>query len=177
MAFHGLRMLCLTALLGFALTTPALAQQAAGGGGGNNGGGGGRQFDPAQFRQRMIDNIKEKLGVTDEEIKALQPKIEKVMTAQRDARAGGGFGGGRNRGGNAPAADAAPLSPAAEAAKALQTVLDNKDAKPEEIKAKLTALRDARAKAAEDLKKARAELTELLTQRQEAVLVEMGILE
>jgi Spy/CpxP family protein refolding chaperone len=59
----------------------------------------------------------------------------------------------------------------------LQTTLDNKDAKPEEIKAKLTALRDARNKAKEDLTKAQADLKELLTQRQEAVLVNMGLLD
>jgi Spy/CpxP family protein refolding chaperone len=65
----------------------------------------------------------------------------------------------------------------AVASKALADTLDNKDAKPDEIKAKLTALRDARAKAREELTKARKDLTDLLTQRQEAVLVQFGILE
>src|SRR4051812_14728716 len=61
-------------------------------------------FDPEQFRQRMMDNYKEQLEVkSDDEWKIISTRIEKVMTAQRDARVGrGGFGGGgqrRNRGG------------------------------------------------------------------------------
>src|SRR5882724_3741987 len=66
-----------------------------GGGRGNRGGG---NFDPAAFQQRMLDGIKTSLGVNDDEWKALQPKIEAVTKAQRDARTGGGFGnfgGGR----------------------------------------------------------------------------------
>jgi len=167
---------------GAALTMPLLAQQPGGGAGGAGGAGGRGGFDPAAMRQRMMDRIKEQLGAKDDEWKLIQPKVEKVTTLQRDTRGGGGFGrpgrgGPPGGGGGAAPADAAPLSDVAQKAKDLQTVLDNKDAKPEEIKAKLTALREARTKAAEDLKKARAELTELLTQRQEAVLVEMGILE
>ena len=52
-----------------------------------------------------------------------------------------------------------------------------KDAKPEEIKAKLAALRDAREKAKKDMTQAQADLRELLTQRQEAVMVMMGFLD
>src|SRR5947199_5254232 len=59
-------------------------------------------FDPEQFRQRMMDNYKERLEVkSDDEWKIIQERIEKVTTAQRDARLGGGFGrfGGGRRGG------------------------------------------------------------------------------
>src|SRR5271170_5761883 len=78
-----------------ALAMPVLGQANGGGGGGNGGGGGGGgggfggggggggggrgNFDPAQFRQRRLDNIKTQLGSTDDEFAALQPKIEKVM--------------------------------------------------------------------------------------------------
>ncbi|MEP0841816.1 MAG: hypothetical protein HRF43_03795, partial [Phycisphaerae bacterium] len=67
------------------------------------GGRGGRgNFDPAQMRQRMMDNIKEELAASDDEWKVLQPKVEKVLDAQRETRGGGfgGFGGfgGRDRG-------------------------------------------------------------------------------
>jgi Spy/CpxP family protein refolding chaperone len=176
----------LVLVLAATLIMPALAQQPGGGGGGNgggNGGGRGGNFDPAQFRQRMLDSIKSDLAASDDDWKTLSPAIEKVMTLQRDSMRGMfGGRGGRNRGGdnapaNPPAADAQPASPVATASKALQDTLDNKDAKPEEIKAKLAALREARAKAREDLAKARKDLTELLTQRQEAVLVQRGILE
>jgi hypothetical protein len=60
---------------------------------------------------------------------------------------------------------------------ALQAVLDNKDSKPDEIKSKLDALRDARGKARDQLTKAQGDLKSLLTQRQEAVLVTRGMLE
>jgi len=60
---------------------------------------------------------------------------------------------------------------------ALQTVLENKDASPEEIKAKLNALRTTRAKREAELKTAREELRKVLTLRQEAQLVLMGMLD
>jgi Spy/CpxP family protein refolding chaperone len=60
---------------------------------------------------------------------------------------------------------------------ALQTLLDNKQAKPEAVAASLKAYRDARAKTRQDLAKAQQELRDLLTVRQEAQLVTMGILE
>jgi hypothetical protein len=47
-------------------------------------------FDPAQMRQRMMDNLKEQLEITDDaEWKVIQPLIQKVM----DARMAIGFGG------------------------------------------------------------------------------------
>src|SRR2546427_2216810 len=64
-------------------------------------------FDPAQFRQRMMDRYKERLEVTsDDEWKVIQDRIEKVTQLQRDLRIGGARGpGGRPRpppGGAAP---------------------------------------------------------------------------
>jgi hypothetical protein len=134
-------------------------------------------FDPQQARQRMEDRLKEQLGVSDDEWKALQPKVEKVMDAQRDAMGGRGMGRGGRRGGDPNASPTAPTTPVQEKARELQSVLDNKDAKPEEIKSALSAYRDARTKARADLSKAQDELRELLTNRQESVLVMMGMLE
>src|SRR5689334_15173086 len=62
-------------------------------------------FDPAQFRQRMLDDLKERLEVTnDSEWKLISERIEKVMDAQRETRMGGfggfGRGGGRRGGGD-----------------------------------------------------------------------------
>jgi hypothetical protein len=143
----------------------------------------------------MQDRLKEQLGASDEEFKALEPKIEKVQTLQRQNMAGrfGGMFGGRNRGGGpggnpqggpatnnpgAPGADPnAQTNPVADAANALRTALDNKDTSAADIKAKLEALRAAKAKNHEELVAAQKELKELLSQRQEAVLVQMGILE
>lgn len=181
----------------------ALAQQGGGpgggaGGGGIQGGGAGGRFDPAQMRQRYLERIKEQLQVTDEEWTVLEPRLEKVTTLSREA---GGLGGGRmfgRQGGRqggpgggptpagppppgAPVAGAAapaqPQSAVAKATEDLQTTLDNNEAKPEQIKAKLTALREAREKAKQELAKARESVRELVTQRQEAQLVLMGILD
>jgi ElaB/YqjD/DUF883 family membrane-anchored ribosome-binding protein len=141
-----------------------------------------------QFRQQMADRMKQALGATDEEWKVLQPRVEKVQTLSRQSRGGGpgfmssrgGPGGGpggsgsSNRGG--PPSDQ-PQSDVEKAAGALQKVLDNKDAGVEEIKAALAALRDARAKAKQELETARKELREVLTVRQEAQCVAMGLLE
>ena len=165
---------CATLVLGVVLAIPTSAQQAPTTGPAANGGRG-------DFRARMETFMKEQLGATDDEWKAIQPKLEKVLTAQRDMRGGMmGMMGRRNGGGRNNADAQAPQenpSPVATATKDLRDTLDNKDATPAEIKAKLTALRDARAKAADALKAAQKDLTEILTARQEAVLVGMSILE
>jgi hypothetical protein len=146
------------------------------------------------MRQRRLDNLKQQLGATDDEFAALQPKIEKVMDLQqqtmvnafggrgggrRGGGGGGGFGGGGGGGGNGGggggAANATP-NPVRDALTALNTTLQNKDATADEIKEKLTALRDAKAKANDDLTKAQADLQSVLTQRQEAILVTQGML-
>jgi hypothetical protein len=135
-------------------------------------------FDPAQFRERRLTQIKEQLGATDEEWKVLSPKIEKVMTAQFAGFGGRGGGrggpGGGNGGGNA---DNQPQTPVAKASADLRAALADKDATADDIKAKLAALRDAREKVKADLQASQKELKEILTQRQEAVLVTNGMLE
>jgi hypothetical protein len=152
-------------------------------GGNNNGGNRGRgNFDPAQFRAQMEARMKEQLGVNDDEWKVLQPKLEKVNTARNETR-GGGFGGfGRNRGGNNGGGNNGgtsdqPQSAVSKASSELRATLEKKDAPADEINAKLAALREARAKAKADLEAAQKELKEVLTARQEAVLVSMGTLE
>jgi hypothetical protein len=133
-------------------------------------------FDPAQMRERYMNSIKEQLKADDDEWKVLSPKIEKLMNAQRDSRAGGGgFRGGRPGGGTP--ADNQPTTPVAKASADLRTVLENKDTPAEDIAKKLAALREARDKARADLAAVQKELKDVLTQRQEAVLVTMGMLE
>jgi ElaB/YqjD/DUF883 family membrane-anchored ribosome-binding protein len=144
--------------------------------------GGGRQrgnFDPQQFRQRMEERLKEQLQVNDDEWKVLQPKIEKVMEAQRDANGGRGmfFRNGRRGGGPDQASNNGATSPVQDKARELQAVLEDKEAKPEKIKAALSAYREARAQAKANLTKAQDDLREVLTTRQESVLVMMGMLE
>lgn len=140
-------------------------------GGGNRG-----NFDPAAFAKRMEERMKTGLGVSDEEWKALQPKVDAVQKARRDSF-GGGFGG--RRGGQTGTADttAADKTEMQKKSDALRTLLDNKDADPKAIQDALKAYRDERDKAREALKKAQAELKELLTAKQEAFMVLNGGLE
>ena len=195
--FGSIRKTTLAALLctaAFAIPAGAQATPDQGGNPPANPGGQGGQGGPngrADFRQRMMDGIKTQLGVSDDEWKALEPRVQAVMDAQRATRGGGGrfFGGqgGRrgNRGGDqgggntatAPQPSDRPTSAVEAASTALRETLDNKSSSPEEIKAKLAALRDARTKAKADLTKSQDSLRELLTARQEAVMVQFGLLE
>jgi len=174
----------LTALL----AAPVLAQDQAGGGnrsdrqnrGNDQGAGQGRgNFDPAQFRQRFEDNVKEQLGASDDEWKVIQPKLTKVFDARRASMGGmrGMFGRNRDRGGDTSATDNTNRSPLEIAQRELQQVLDNKDATADQIAAKLKALREAREKAKQELASAQKDLKEILTPRQEAVLVNMSMLD
>jgi hypothetical protein len=170
-----LLMVGLAALL--AGTGNAIAQDD---GGGRRGGG---NFDPAQFQQQMMDRFKERLEMTnDDEWAAVQGLVQKVMDARRATFSGmGGFGGRRN--GGAGGGDNggrnggrggfnAPPSPEAED---LQKALDAK-ASPDELKAKLAKLRDARKTKEATLAKAQDDLRKVLTVRQEATAVSMGLL-
>jgi hypothetical protein len=142
-----------------------------------------RTFDPAQFQQRMMDRMKETLGASDEDWKALGPKVQKVMTLAQEARGGMGMammgrGGRGGRGGGDAAATPAP-EPTTETGKtsqALSKLLDNKDSKPEDIKTALQAFRDAKVKAEVALEAAQKDLKAVLTVRQEALLVLRGML-
>jgi len=152
------------AIFGCALMAPSWAQA--------------QNRDPAAFREQQMTRMKESMGATDDEWKVLQPKIEKVMTAQR-AMFAGRFGGGRGGRGGAGGGDAdnTPQTPIAKASSELRATVQNKDASADEIKAKLAAYREARDKARAELQAAQKELKEVLTQRQEAVLVNSNMLD
>jgi hypothetical protein len=145
-------------------------------------------FDPAQFKQRMMDRYKERLEVTsDAEWKIIEERIDKVMTAQREARIGGfgGFGGGGRRGGgNNGGTDAAaggggnrPNPFAADNANvdALQKAVDGK-ASSDELKGKMAKLRDSLKEKEATLSKAQDDLRKVLSVRQEAIAVLAGLL-
>jgi hypothetical protein len=95
---------------------------------------------------------------------------------------GGGDRGDRGQGGDR--GDRGPRggpfgeddSAVSQRSRELQQAVES-NASSDELKTKLAALREARAKAREDLTKAQAELRELLTMKQEAALVMMGMLE
>ena len=155
----------------------------------NRGGGG---FDPSQFKERRMNDLKDQLGATAEEWTVIQPKLDKVLTEQftqmasrfGGMRGGGGrTRGGDNNGGNNNAADRSSRprpgadTPIGKASAELRDAVDKKDTPQEEIATKLKALRDAKAKAKADLEAAQKDLQSVLTPRQEAVLVSNSVLE
>jgi len=144
--------------------------------------------DPAQMKQMRMDDLRGKMEIKDDaEWTAIEPKVSKVMDAQRDLlgmRMGGMFGGGRRRrsgqdtnGGDAQRQQRRSSffgdpSPAVEA---LQKALDDK-APTAEIKTKLAAVRaEAKEKEAK-LEQAEEDLRSVLSSRQEAVAVVNGLL-
>jgi hypothetical protein len=162
-------------------------------------------FNMDEFRQRMAERLKTSLKVTDDEWAVISPLIEKVQVKMRDSASSRGFGGGapggpggpgapggggdRRRGGGegggAPTAGTPggggdsqrPVRATSPERDALRTALESETSTPEEIQAKLTALREVRKKSEAELNAAREELRKVLSVRQEAALVGMGMLE
>ncbi len=84
--------------------------------------------------------------------------------------------GGGDRGGDRGRPEGGDRGGSPEA-QALRTALESDATSPDDIKAKLTALRESRKKATAELEAARADLQKVVTVRQEAVLVAMGVLD
>jgi Spy/CpxP family protein refolding chaperone len=160
----------------------ALAQNNGGNGGGRQRRGGGN-FDPAQFQQRMMDGIRDQMGVTnDDEWNVIQQRVQKVFDARRDVGFGGGmrmFRGRRgnnnddnNNGGQRRGRFGNP-SPEQEA---LQQAIDN-NAPSDQVKAALDKYRAAKKTKEAALQKAQSDLKAVLTPKQEAVAVLNGLLD
>jgi hypothetical protein len=171
----------------------SFAQAGAGGGGGRRGGGG--NFDPAQMRQRIADGLKQQLGADDQAWKVMEPRVMKVWDLSQQANAGGRrgmfgmMGGRRGQGGQGAAADAGGQAPPVrgsgpggeltaldKAMAQLRTTLENQSASPDDIKKQLTAVREAKMKSQQDLAAAQADLKQILTVKQEAQCVLLGLL-
>jgi hypothetical protein len=166
-----------------ALIVPlAMAQDNTGGGNrdGNRDRGRGN-FDPAQFRQMALDRVKEQMGdIKDDEWKVIEGKLSPVMEKRAEVLAAGlsafGRGFGRTgRGGDQPERPA--RNAVEQASRDLQKALEDKAASEDSIKEKLTAFREARDKARNELASAQKELKEVVMPRQEAVLVAQGYLD
>lgn len=132
---------------------------------GNGGGGTGAGFDPAQFEQRMLEQTRKSLNITnDDEWAAIQPLIQKVMDARREAGGPGGPGG-RGRPGAQASAEQQTLQKAVE------------DGVPvSQIKDALAKYRAARKEKQAKLEAAQTNLKNVLSARQEAQAVLLGLL-
>jgi hypothetical protein len=147
------------------------------------------------MQQRMMEQDRQALAVADdEEWSAIQPLIQKVMTAQQalgngggmGIRGGGGFGGGAGGGFGGPGggmagATAVPggrggVGAQADAElQALQTAINN-NAPTAEIQDALAKYRAARKVKEDNLTTAQANLKKVLTLKQEAEAVVLGLL-
>src|SRR5208283_4377041 len=156
----------------FLSTGSVSAQIDTGGGGGGRPGRG--NFDPAQMQQRMMDNIKDQLGYTnDTEWNAVQPLIQKVMDSRRDVGFGGGMGrmfrprnnnndnGGNNRRGGFFGGQPSPE------AEALQKAIDD-NAPAAQIKDLFAKYKASQKAKQAKLAQAQENLRKVLTTKQEA---------
>jgi len=167
------QMLALASVAALCLSSGNLqAQDNGGGGGGGRPGGRGGRFDPAQ----MMQGIRDRLDVKDDtEWKALEPLVQKVSDLRRDQMMSvmrGAFGG-RNRGGDQGGPPRMGPEPSAEET-ALSDAIKN-DASKDELKAKMAAYRKVKAAKEEELKTAQENLKKVLTTKQEAAALEMGL--
>lgn len=124
--------------------------------------------------QRMSERMRTQLGASEEEWQVLGPAVEKVTRLRASAAA---RGAARQRRGEGQGEGEAELTAVQAARRELESALADEATAPETIAARLAALRQAREKESRELEAARGELRELLTARQEARLVLMGILE
>lgn len=167
--------------LALAMSAGSLLAQDNGGGQGGQGGGRRGGFDPQQMQQRMMDAIRDHLGFTnDTDWSAVQPLVQKVLDARRDADTGarlmrsmfrrrGGDDNGRNRGGGMFG------TPSPEET-ALQNAVDQ-DAPAGQIKDLLAKYQASQKAKREKLMSAQNDLRSVLTTKQEAQATLMGLLD
>lgn len=137
-----------------------------------------RGFDPAAMQTRMLEMMKDRIGATDEEWTVISPRLSEVMTLSQSARGGQmrGMMGGRGRDrGQQP--ETVSTDPVEKASQELQQTLDKEAPSNTEIQNKLLALRGAREQAKQKLAAAQQKLREVLSVKQEAQLVLMGMLD
>lgn len=169
----------MAAMLGLSANT-VMAQGAPGAPGGQRQRG---NFDPAQMQERMMDRYKETLEITsDDEWKAMQPLVQKVLQARMGAMQGMARGFmGRPRGGDtqAQAQGNRPRGMFGQepdaATQALEKAVDAKASKAE-LKAALVKYNEARKAKQAELEKAQNDLRNVLTARQEALATLNGLL-
>jgi hypothetical protein len=139
-------------------------------------------YDPAQFQQRILGNIRERLAFTnDAEWAAVQPLVQKVIDDRRAVGFGMAFGRGRGGGGNggngSPNAEGGRRdrfgSPSPEA-ESLQSALDA-NAPAAQVKAALEKYRASKKEKEARLEQDQETLRKVLTVHQEAQAVLMGL--
>lgn len=165
----------------------------------------GRRGQRSEQSQSDTERMQERLGATDQEWTVLEPRVMKVSEFSRQLRGGdrgrqrGGAQGdrGRQRGGSPDAQSdntqrsgsrgdrsdsrqnttGREQSALEKAQEQLRALLNNTSASPDQIKKQLAVVRSARARITQQLVAAQADLRKVITVRQEAQLVMMGMLD
>jgi hypothetical protein len=143
--------------------------------------------DSATLQEVLLRDIRRSVDLTDEEWAVIKPKVVKVLALELDTGTGEIGVSSRNLGGRRGSGSIARTysrilhngQPSAVDTKAqeLQAVVDNPQATPLELRVKLEEYRAAVQKARDQLVIAERELLSVLTVRQEAVLVDLGVVE
>jgi hypothetical protein len=179
-----------------------VGQVGGGGGNGGNGGGGGfgggfrggnanfagggarrgGGFDPSQMLPLFMEMIRPHLEVAnDDEWNVIEPRLEKAVKLKIEVIASGldGLGdmfGQFGGGGGGMTALGGLLGEPDPSVGALKTALDSK-APAAEVKADMAKVRDARQQKRAALAKAQQDLKDILSVRQEATLLRVGLLD
>ena len=156
---------------------PAAQPGAPGAPGGRQGRG---NWDPEQMRQRMMERVREQLAVKDDsEWSVIESRIKKISDSRFGVGRGmggpGGQAGQAGQGGQGGRQGRGGFGQANPDAEVLQTALDS-GASADDIKVKLTAYRAAAKVKEGQLEKAQDELRQLLSVKQEARAVLLGLL-
>lgn len=176
---RGFSVFCfLFLLLSLTAADPALSQPP----GGQQGFGQEQGQQSDQMENMITQLLKQMLGSTDEEWTVIGPKALKVYSLVSSQSTGvdirsmmgrTGNQGSQMRGNNRSSS----TSTEDVALEELQTLLDSEETTITQLKNKISEIRNSREKSRQDLVKARKELRELLTLRQEATLITLGLLE
>jgi hypothetical protein len=142
-------------------------------------------FDPATIQSSMMERqlagIQQQLDINAIEWQVLKPRIGRVLAAREDVNAFAGLGRGyRGRGSaaqNTGLSGGTIREAVVQKTQDLQSLYDDHATAPMQFAAKLSELRNLRRQAVQTLTAAENDLRDLLTARQEAGCVMLGILE
>jgi hypothetical protein len=118
----------------------------------------------AASRQRAMESLKNQLGASDKEWAVIKPRLEAVYDLVHPVQ-------------QAQLSAAQAATDLEQKSRDLRELLKDEKAPTEQVKVKLAALRAAKDKSNQDLARARKSLLEILTLRQEALLVLNGLLD
>jgi hypothetical protein len=125
----------------------------------------------ARASQLASDMLRDALGCTDAQWAVLWPRIEQIRALQAAEMPVSWFVAMKN----GPAVPP-PVAEVRDRARELHKLVNSPDATNAQVARALESLRQARAKANAERIQAGKELTDLLTRRQEAILISRGIL-